>query len=298
MTEEEVLALFETCSNAGRWGPDDQRGTLNHITDSKRVDAARLVRSGRMISIGKDLDTEWSIRNPDPVVHRMLYLQHDAPYAAIDSFEIAPHGFAVTHLDALGHVNFEGSVYNTRRATDVVKRDRLTFASIDAFRAGILTRGVLLDVAEARGVEWLNPDDGVWPDDLERAEELAHITVSRGDAIFVRVGLGAREAAHGKEDPSKRAGLMAECLPWLYEREIAIFSGDCQERLPQTYSRVTMPLHMIGLVAMGLVLLDCPELEELRDVCRELGRNDFMVQCAPLRLRGGTGSPVNPICVF
>ncbi len=91
---------------------------------------------------------------------------------------------------------------------------------------------------------------------------------------------------------------MAECIPWIHEREVAVFSGDCIERLPQSYSRVTMPLHMIGLSAMGLAILDCTELEELRQVCRELNRYEFLVTCAPLRLRGGTGSPVNPIAVF
>jgi len=114
----------------------------------------------------------------------------------------------------------------------------------------------------------------------------------------VRVGLSAREAAEGTEDPSRRAGLMAECLPWLHQREVAVFSGDCIERLPQPYSRIPMPLHMVGLVAMGLAILDCTELEELRIVCQALNRYEFMVTCAPLRLRGGTGSPVNPICVF
>src|SRR5713226_4015079 len=103
MTEEEVLALLKSCSNAGRWGPDDELGTLNYVTRATRVKAAALVREGRVLSIGKDLDTVWSLRNPTPVVHRMLYLQHDSPVSAIDSLDIASHGFSTTHLDALGH---------------------------------------------------------------------------------------------------------------------------------------------------------------------------------------------------
>ena len=298
MTEDEVLALFDACSNAGRWGPDDELGTLNFITDATRVRAAGLVREGRPLSIGKDLDTVWSLRNPDPVVHRMLYLQHDAPTSSLDSIEIASHGFSTTHIDALGHVYFEGQIYNGRKASDVVKREGLAAASIHAYREGIFTRGVLLDVAAARGVDWLEPHEGVWVDDLERAEEMAGVKVTSGDAIFVRVGLSAREAAQGKEDPSARAGLEAECVRWIHEREVAVFSGDCIERLPQPYSRLTMPLHMIGLASMGLAILDATELEELRLVCRDLKRYEFLLTCAPLRLRGGTGSPVNPIAVF
>jgi kynurenine formamidase len=298
MSEDEVIELLDSCSNAGRWGPDDELGTLNYITNSKRVEAAQLVRDGRALSIGKDLDTVWSLRNTTPVVHRMLYLQHESPTSSLDSFDIASHGFSTTHLDALGHVYFEGKIYNGRKAADVVTREGLTSAAIHAYKEGIMTRGVLLDIAAARGVEWLKPDEGVWPEDLDRAEELAGVAVSSGDAIFVRVGLSAREAVEGNEDPAQRAGLMAECLPWLHEREVAVFSGDCIERLPQPYSRIHMPLHMVGLVAMGLAILDATELEELRSVCRELNRYEFMVTCAPLRLRGGTGSPVNPICVF
>ncbi len=293
-----MLALFDACSNAGRWGPDDELGTLNYITDATRVRAAGLVRDGHAISIGKDLDTVWSLRNPDPIVHRMLYLQHDAPTSSLDSIEVASHGFSTTHLDALGHVYFEGRIYNGRNASDIVRREGLAAASIHAYRDGIFTRGVLLDVAATRGVDWLEPDEGVWVEDLERAEEMAGVTVSSGDAIFVRVGLSAREAAEGKEDPSARAGLEAECVSWIHKREVAVFSGDCIERLPQQYSRVTMPLHMIGLSAMGLAILDATALEELHALCRELKRYEFLLTCAPLRLRGGTGSPVNPTAVF
>jgi kynurenine formamidase len=228
----------------------------------------------------------------------MLYLQHDAPTSSLDSIEIASHGFSTTHLDALGHVYFEGRIYNGRKASDVVRREGLAAASIHGYRVGIFTRGTLLDVAGARGADWLEPDQGVWPDDLELAEHMAGVTVSSGDAIFVRVGLSAREKAQGKEDPSVRAGLTAECVSWIHQREVAVFSGDCIERLPQPYSRVTMPLHMIGLSAMGLAILDATELEELRLVCRELKRYEFLLSCAPLRLRGGTGSPVNPIALF
>lgn len=298
MAEDEVLALFDACSNAGRWGAEDELGTLNYITDEIRVKAAGLVREGRAISIGKDLDTVWSLRNPDPVVHRMLYLQHEAPTSSLDSIEIASHGFSTTHIDALGHVYFEGHIYNGRNASDVVRREGLAEASIHAYRDGIFTRGVLLDVAAARGVSWLEPGEGVWAEDLDRAEDMAGVTVSSGDAIFVRVGLSAREAVQGKEDPSRRAGLEAECVSWIHKREVAVFSGDCIERLPQPYSRLTMPLHMIGLGSMGLAILDATELEELRLVCRDLKRYEFLLACAPLRLRGGTGSPVNPIAVF
>ncbi len=298
MSEDEVLALVETCSNAGRWGPDDELGTLNFIDPAVRLAAIATVTLGRSVSIGKDLDTVASTANPVPVVHRMLLDRHEDSFSAFDVVEIAPHGFAVTHLDAIGHVYFDGGVYNGRHARDVVSARGMSFGSIMAQRDGIMTRGVLLDIPAARGVRWLTPGEGVYPDDLERAEVLAGTRVRRGDAVIVRVGLSARETVEGREDPSVRAGLMPECIPWLHEREVAVFSGDCIEMIPLPYSRIPMPLHQIALGSMGMPFIDATELEELAAICRELGRYEFLLTVAPLRLIGGTGSAVNPICTF
>jgi kynurenine formamidase len=295
MPESDVLALFASCSNTGRWGPDDELGTLNFITPEVRLQAFSGVLLGLPVSIGKDLDTVLSLRNPHPVVHRMLPAPDDS---WADVVEVASHGFATTHLDAISHAAFEGKLYNGRAVAEVIGPAGLRFGSIHAQRDGILTRGVLLDVAAARGVAWLAPDEGVYPEDLARAEDLAGTQVRRGDAVFVRVGLSAREAVEGPEDPATRAGLMPECLPWLFEREVALYGGDCIERLPLPYPRIPMPLHVVALAAMGLPFLDAPELELLAETCRRLRRFDFLLTCAPLRIVGGTGSPVNPICYF
>lgn len=298
MSESAALMLFDTCSNRGRWGPDDELGTLNYITAEKRLEALRHATLGRVVSIGKDVDVVRSLKNPDPAVHRMLYLAHVEPSGSADVLEIAPHGLAVTHMDAIGHANFNGAMYNGRRAADEVLPSGLRFGSMLKAKDGVVTRGVLLDVAASRNVNWLTDDEGVWPADLDAAERLAGARVTRGDAVFVRVGLGAREAAEGPEDPERRAGLMAECMPWLHEREVAVYAGDCIERIPPTYKSLPGPLHQIGLAAMGLSLLDNVELEELTATCRDLGRYEFLLVYAPLRIPGGTGSPVNPLCIF
>lgn len=297
MTEDEVLALFASCSNRGRWGEQDELGTLNYITEAKRIEAAQEVVLGRVISMAHDLETVASTKLPYPMVHRMLYVGPDAIGCA-DSIEIASHSFAITHLDALAHVYYQDRLYNGRSVRDVVQADGLHFGSVHAVRDGIVTRGVLLDVARARGVSWLGPHEGVWPADLEAAESLAGVRVESGDAVIVRVGLGAREDVEGAEDPTVRAGLVAECLPWLHERQVALYSGDCIEQLPQPYPGVSQPLHMIGFGAMGLALLDIAAVEPLAAMCQALSRYHFMFLCAPLRIPGGTCSPVNPLCVF
>jgi kynurenine formamidase len=157
---------------------------------------------------------------------------------------------------------------------------------------------VLLDVTAARGVPYLAPEDTVTAEDLAAAEKHAGVRVESGDAVFVHIGLERREADQGTEDPAARAGLDAGCLPWLHEREVAVYSGDCVERIPYPSQAVPLPLHQIGLVAMGLVLLDCPRLAELVAACEDTGRHEFLLTVAPLRLPGATGSPVNPLCVF
>jgi kynurenine formamidase len=298
MPEEQVLRLAEACSNQGRWGPDDELGTLNFIDPATRLTAVATVRIGRPVSIGQDLDTVRSPANPVPVVHRMLYAAHDGANAALDLLEIAPHGLAVTHLDAVAHMFAEGRIYNGRSAASTVTPAGLAFGSIHAQRDGILTRGVLLDVPASRGLRWLEPTARIYPADLDRAEALGGVAVRRGDAVFVRTGVTARVKAQGPEDPSRRAGLMPECIPWFHQRDVALYSGDCYDHVPLPYTRLPAPFHQIALASMGMPFLDATDLEQLSAICAELGRYEFLLTVAPLRIRGGTGSPVNPICYF
>jgi len=295
---DEVLDLLQSLSNWGRWGGDDELGSLNFITPEKVVQAARLIVTGRRVSIGQDLSTVASRKNRNPLLHKMLY-RGPHPHGAADVLTIEPHGFHVTHLDALAHMFHDGRVYNGRAVDEIAQQDGLTFGSIHVQRDGITTRGVLLDVARARGQDWLDSDDMVTAADLSAAEELAGVRVISGDAVIVRIGMAVRERDEGQsEDPSKRVGLGPDCLPWLHEREVAVFAGDCTDKLPYPHPHMRLPLHVIGMVAMGLVLLDHPAVEELADACLQEGRHEFFFTAAPLRVPGGTGSPVNPLCIF
>jgi kynurenine formamidase len=297
VTEAEVIALFDRCSNRGRWGDDDELGTLNLITPAKRLAALAGVRAGRCASIGRDLVTRGSRHSPPSAVHLMTYSGPE-PAGAADALLLVPHGFEVTHMDALAHAYFEGAVYNGRTAAEAVPRDGIAFGSIHAARDGILTRGVLLDVPAALGVEHLEPGDGIGAAELEAAERLAGVRVEAGDAVVVRSGLDRREAVRGPGPEEPREGLLPDAVLWLHERGVAVFSGDCIERLPSGYPRVPLPLHQVGLVAMGLMILDATDVESLRELCRDEGRSDFLFVASPLRLPGGSGSPVNPLVVF
>lgn len=297
LTEDEVWDLVSSCSNSGRWGSDDELGTLNLITAQARRRAAGLVAEGLSVSLGKDIDVRQSAVNPRPAWH-VMHHESERPYASADSLHLQVHGFASTHVDALSHMFLDGVGYNGRRQADVVGNDGVRAGGVGAMRSGIVGRGVLLDVAAAAGRPWLRPGDFIGPDLLDAAEVLAGVAVEAGDVVVVHTGLEAREAAEGPEDPGYRAGLDAACLPWLRGRDVAVYTGDCIEAMPQPYLRVPMPLHQIGLAVMGLVLLDCPTLTELVATCALLGRREFLFVAAPLRVPGGTGSPVNPVAIF
>ncbi|MBP2329279.1 hypothetical protein JOF56_009664 [Kibdelosporangium banguiense] len=297
MTDEELLALNERVSNRGRWGDDDELGTLNYITPEKRCAAAALVRSGETVSIGRDLTA-----TPDPITseavdHRVLFVGPGPNYAT-DYVGIEPHGFTMTHLDAVCHSTWNGHLYNGRRVEDIQRYDGLAFGSIYAMRDGIFTRGVLLDLARARGVEYFEPDRLIEVEDLEAAEEQCGVRVQSGDALFVRMGLRRWEAVHGPQSPDERAGLGARCLEWIHEREVAVYGGDCVEFIPYPSDVIRMPLHHIGMPSMGLVLLDWPEVERLAATCERRTRWEFLFTVAPIRLPRATGAAVNPICVF
>lgn len=297
-SEKELDTLFEEVNNAGRWGKDDELGTLNYITPEKRIAAAGLVREGRAMSISRDLDKVQSANNPQPVRHTMCYQSH-YPVGCLDAIVLDTHGFALTHLDAIAHVYRGNDVYNGRKAEDVALHTGLTFGDILAQKDGMFTRGVLLNICAVRGVDWLEPDEGIYYEDLVAAEERQGIRVESGDCIFVYTGLQKREAVEGPEDLGRRVGIMPSAIRWMHEREIAVYSGDCVDAFPNPYgSRYIFYFHAIALSAMGLILLDIPALEPLVEVCDELDRTDFLLTMAPLRLKGGTGSPVNPIAIF
>jgi kynurenine formamidase len=297
LSDQELEAMFHRCSNTGRWGPNDEMGTLNYITPQKRIAAAALVKTGDVVSAARDLSTKQTKTNPQPVSHVMLFSDPGSPSCG-DAFTIAPHGMVVTHMDALCHFSWNDQLYNGRKRSESITAGGAKWGSIYAQRQGIFTRGVLLDVAAARGVNWYQPDEYVTAADFEAAEKRQHLRVESGDAIFVRTGMERMETELGEQDIYPRAGLHAECVEWMYKRQVSVYGGDCIEKLPYPSERFTSAMHMIVLASMGLPILDWPSLTELAKTCERLNRWDYLLTTAPLRLAGGTSSPVNPLCVF
>jgi kynurenine formamidase len=299
----EFAALFERVSNWGRWGPDDERGALNYLTPERVAAAAGLVSSGRTISLSRPLNTEREPDNPEPAEHRMTLLDggaHPDGLAFVkDYIGVDYHNDSHSHLDALCHVSYDGSLYNGR-PTDSVSASGASALSVEVLKNGLVGRGVLLDIPRLRGVDWLEPGDSVMPADLEAAEREQGLRVDEGDILLVRVGHATRLDELGPWDTgASKAGLHPGCAEFLAERRVAALGCDSNsDTAPSLTEGVGFPMHVLTLTAMGVHLLDYLHLRELSQVCAEAGRWEFLFVGAPLRITGGTGSPLNPIAVL
>jgi kynurenine formamidase len=285
-------AWTQRLSNWARFGADDELGTLNYITPAKIVEAARLVRHGRVVSLSRVIATKHGAGRSPKASLRML--RNAMPLDMFtDVLTIEPHGPDVTHLDALGHAADAGLFYGGRELSEVVHRGQLRHLSVASLAGGVMTRGVLLDVAAATGVPFLPAGRGVSADDLTRAEEQAGLRVEAGDAVVVRIGA---DPAQAKQGPS--AGLTLSAIEWLAERRVSVYTGDCIERLPSELAELPLPLHTLGIVYLGLVIVDNPDLDALVQACHDLALNEFLFSIAPIPLAGATGCPINPLCTF
>jgi kynurenine formamidase len=306
---EEFDRIFDSVRNWGRWGPDDERGTLNYITPERVAAAASLVRSGRTVSMAIPINKVAGPDNPSPAVHYMSLL-HDIPIGpggltfGMCYLAMASHGDCHTHIDALNHVGYRGRLYNGKAVSMLTSRGS-TWGSIAAYADGIVGRGVLLDAARHRGLPWLEPGEAVDRAELEAIEAAEGVRLGEGDILVFRTGHHARRLALGpwRNDPPPdgegKAGLAVDTIPWMHERRIAAFLPDGDgETVPSNVEDMPYPIHPLQLTAMGMCISDSLQLEDLARACEEEGRHEFLVVGLPLRLPGATGSPWNPIAVF
>lgn len=304
-SEARVAEIFEVTKAWGRWGDEDQRGALNLLTAERASRAAGLVRSGLVVSCGREVAVVPAADNPIPALHHMTLggdvgARRKGLQASADFVGVSFHGMANSHIDALCHVFVAGQMYNGFPASDVTSVGARR-NSIEAAFDGIVGRGVLLDLPRLRGVEWLEPGDGVGPDELDAACAAQGVALEAGDIVLVSTGRDARRGQHGPWDPNVvgLAGLDAECVPWLAERDPAALGSDgVSDILPANDHAWPMPLHMCMLAGMGVHLLDNLQLGRLTAACAAQQQWEFLFVVAPLQIRGGTGSPANPIAVL
>ncbi len=306
-TPERMREVYERTKNWGRWGPEDEMGALNLITPDKRREGAAAVIAGETVSCALELPVIPSIENPYPAMHMMITAGDDCLIPGVnfesvmDFVGVAFHGMATTHMDALCHVFVDEVMYNGFSKHEV-KSTGARRGSIMCAKEGVSSRGVLLDIPRALGVEWLEPTHGVTIAELEAAEAEHGVKVTAGDILLFGTGRDKRRRAEGPWSPTEvgLAGLHAECVEWLRERDVAVLGSDgVQDALPGSgIEGWPMPVHQCGLAGMGLHLLDNLRLDNLADACAKHGRWAFQLNIAPLRVDKGTGSPVNPIAVL
>jgi kynurenine formamidase len=282
-------------SNWGRWGPDDEIGTINLITPEKRREAAALVRAGVSVSLARDVLKEEAVDNPRPFVHTM----HGV---GSDEFAVRYHGWAHTHLDALAHVDDdEGRMYNGYRPDEAAVLEAGGHArnSIHNLKNGVFTRGILMDIPRLKGVPYLDPETPIYVEDLEAWEARAGVRAGAGDAVFIRTGRWAAREVLGPFIIGRigtAAGLHASVIPWLKERDVALLGSD--GALSVAPSDLPGAAHDFALVHLGIHLFDNADLEALGETAADQGRWEFLLTAAPLAVWGGTGSPINPIATF
>ncbi|HEV8617041.1 MAG TPA: cyclase family protein [Methylomirabilota bacterium] len=309
-TDADVRKMMETLSNWGRWGADDQLGTINFITPKERLRAASLVRDGVSVSCSRPISSEITA---DTTVQPLRFMVDSGEgrdtatparvlerRGAAEFIGMVFHGYTITHVDTPAHYFWNGRMYNGRSCNLVTSREGAQVEAVDLLKDGVVSRGVLLDVAALKG-RWLTSGEGVMPEDLDAAEKAAGVHVEPGDILLIRTGYYGRRRAEGPRSPLKDGSPAAHvaCMPWFRERGIAMLGTDTHNDIsPLPYPNIGNAVHVLGLVAMGLWLIDNGNLEELAQACAARRRWEFMLTIAPLVLQNVTGSPVNPIAVF
>jgi hypothetical protein len=298
-TREELVDYLRRRRNWGRWGPDDERGAMNLVTADKRKAAGALVRSGRALSLSRPLPTAPAPNNRHPAMLYMERVPHAQGGGASKDFQgMAYHGQSATHIDALCHVWDADGMWGGRDPDEQIGLGGSSWGSIDHWRDGIFTRGVLLDVPRFRGMPYVEQDRPVRGDELDAICASQGVSLEPGDAVTVHCGRAAYERDVGpwSADMTRRPGLDASCLPFFRESDAAVVLWDMWDVAPDPYE-LAFGVHSV-LHAFGMGVIDSALLEPLAAACQEEGRYDFLLTVNPLYVPGATGSLVNPVAVF
>jgi len=300
------------CRNWGKWGPDDELGTLNYITPEIVLKATRLPRRGVTFSLAIPFDSQGpQINQPrrfNPI-HRMILTGPDFTTGAFT--RPGNVGFAddmvimalqcATQWDALSHCFLDGQLYNGYDA-NLVSSQGAKKNGIDKMACHIVTRGVLLDIPRVKRVEWLEPGYAITTKDLDAAVAAHKVSVGQGDALLVRTGQMAmcrKQGGWGDYAGGDAPGLSFYTADWVHERRIAAVATDTwgMEVRPNEIPDSYQPLHQVFIPNMGLLVGEIFDLEALAQDCARDGVYEFLFVAPPIPITGAVGSPVNPFAI-
>ncbi|HET8620087.1 MAG TPA: cyclase family protein [Acidimicrobiales bacterium] len=303
---DHLRQLAARVSNTGRWGPDDQRGTLNLIDTAAVLRGLGAARQGRVFSLAIPFDEDGpqtgQIRGRDNPARRMISV--NAPYTGdpddfCGSDDALTMGVqAATHWDALSHVSYGGRLYNGIDAAVIDDRGASRLG-IEQF-GPVVTRGVLADVAAVHGLDHFDAGYAITGDDLEAATAGRGVQVEPGDALLVRTGhmhflRAGDKARFGHPSP----GLSTRSVEWLHDHDVAAVATDTLvfEVWPLEDPAVLLPVHLLHLVDMGMPQGQLWALDDLAADCAADGQYDFLLCATPLPLTRAVGGPVAPTAV-
>jgi kynurenine formamidase len=308
-----IYEAAEKLSNWGRWGDDDQIGTLNHVMPEDIVTAAGLVRKGKSFGLGIPLDRKgpqsglfggrW---NP---IHTMLATGTDALAGRFDETNKLRYADdainmpvqAATHWDSLGHIFLDDKMYNGHNAKHV-DGGGVHKLGIEHTRDRMVGRGVLLDVPRYKGIESLPDGYGICNDELDATARAQGVEIRKGDFVIVRTGQMERCLTAGQWGGyagGDAPGVKFENCYWCQDKQIAAICSDTWgvEVRPNETTEVQQPWHWVVIPAMGLTMGEMFYLKELAEDCAADGVYEFFFCGPPLVITGGTGSPINPMAI-
>ncbi len=297
--------LGRRLSNWGRWGADDEHGTVNLITPGRITGAAQLVRRGAIFDLGIPFDAS----GPQPGGLRINPVRLMSETGAQQAFPGAFHYAddyvfmplqSASQWDGLAHVFYDDQLYNGFPASDVGPHGAM-HCSIDKMAKGIVGRGVLLDIAALRGVDWLQAGDVITPDDLDAAADRQGVEVGTGDVLLFRTGWRTKykRENNAAEFMAGEPGLGLACCEWLHDREVAVVASDnwAIEVLPGEIDTELLPVHMVLIRDMGMTLGEILDLDELAADCTADGVWEFFLTAPPIKFTAAVGSPINPLAI-
>ena len=312
LTMTELRETAEACKNWGRWGPDDQVGTLNFVTAEDVINAGKLIKKGKSFSLAVNFDKDgpqaglWGRRfNP---IHTMLATGTDAVAGLQDAGGIRYADDMVslpmqccTQWDALGHIFFDDKMWNGYDAI-LVDAEGAHKNGIEQVKDRMAGRGVLLDIARLEGVECLDEGTAITNEDLDKAAKAQGVEVRRGDFVLVRTGMTGqrmRAGEWGGYAGGDAPGLAFETARWIHEREIAAICCDtwgCEVR-PNEITEAQQPWHWVVIPMIGISMGEIFDMEALAEDCAEDGVYEFFFCAPPLPVTRAVGSPLNPIAI-
>jgi kynurenine formamidase len=316
---DHVLALSKEFCNWGRWGDDDERGTVNFITPAKVRESASCVQQGRVFSLAVPFDNKGPQTGLTQRFNPMLFMTRDGGdihsgamaelprYAGREAYSMFTDDVWVlpsqagTQWDGLAHCFYRGKMYNGYDSSTVsswgAKR-----CGIQVWKDRIVTRGVLLDIARWRGVDWLSKGDAIEDTDLAACAKAQSVEVREGDIVLIRTGsidMYRQQGSWGDYAGGDAPGLALSSTRWIHAKSVAGVAVDTwgAEVRPNETPDVFQPFHVVALVHMGLLLGEIFDLEELAADCAADRQFDFQFVAPPLPVTGAVGSPINPLAI-